>query len=92
MRFTSIIYPNGYTVMLPGSVENTPGAEDKSVKDSEGTIREDSDAGKRVEDAAKGGAGGTVAGATAGGLATGGLNGARVGAEPARLPVLHGHC
>jgi type IV secretion system protein VirB10 len=80
MRFTSIIYPNGYTVMLPGSVENTPGAEDKSVKDSEGTIREDSDAGKRVEDAAKGGAGGTVAGATAGGLATGGLNGARVGA------------
>jgi hypothetical protein len=80
MRFTSIIYPNGYTVMLPGSVENTPGAEDKSVKDSEGTIREDSDAGKRVDDAAKGGAGGTVAGATAGGLATGGLNGARVGA------------
>ena len=25
MHFTSIIYPSGYTVMLPGSVENTPG-------------------------------------------------------------------
>jgi hypothetical protein len=80
MHFTSMIYPSGYTVMLPGSVENTPGADNKSVKDSEGTIQEDKDTGKKVEDAAKGGAYGTVAGATAGGLATGGLNGARVGA------------
>lgn len=80
MHFTSMIYPSGYTVMLPGSVENTPGADNKSVKDSEGTIQQDSDTGKKVEDAAKGGAVGTMAGATAGGLATGSLNGARVGA------------
>jgi hypothetical protein len=80
MHFTSMIYPSGYTVMLPGSVENTPGAENKSVKDSEGTIQQDSDTGKKVEDAAKGGVYGTLGGATAGGLATGGLNGARVGA------------
>lgn len=80
MHFTSMIYPSGYTIMLPASVENTPGAENKSVKDQEGTIQQDSDTGKKVEDAAKGGAVGTVAGATAGGLATGGLNGARVGA------------
>lgn len=80
MHFTSIIYPSGYTVMLPGSVENTPGADNKSVKDSEGTIQQDSDTGKKVEDAAKGGVYGTMGGATAGGLATGGLNGARVGA------------
>ncbi len=80
MHFTTLIFPTGYTVMLPASVENTPGAEKQSVKDSEGTIQQDSDTGKRVEDAAKGGAVGTVAGATAGGLSTGGLNGARVGA------------
>ena len=80
MHFTSIIYPSGYTVMLPGSVENTPGADNKSVKDSEGTIQQDSDTGKRVEDAAKNGVYGTMGGATAGGLATGGLNGARIGA------------
>jgi type IV secretion system protein VirB10 len=80
MHFTSIIYPTGYTVMLPGSVENTPGADNKSVKDSEGTIQQDSETGKRVEDAAKNGVYGTLGGATAGGLATGGLNGARVGA------------
>jgi hypothetical protein len=80
MHFTSMIYPSGYTVMLPGTVENTPGAGNRSVKDSEGTIQQDKDTGKKVEDAAKGGTYGTIGGATAGGLATGGLNGARVGA------------
>lgn len=80
MHFTSMIYPNGYTIMLPGSVENTPGSDNKSVKDQEGTIQQDSDTAKKVEDAAKNGVYGTMGGATAGGLATGGLNGARVGA------------
>jgi hypothetical protein len=80
MHFTSMIYPSGYTVMLPGSVENTHGADNKSVKDSEGTIQQDKDTGKKIEDAAKGGVYGTMGGATAGGLATGTLNGARVGA------------
>jgi len=47
IHFTSMIYPNGYTVMLGGSIENTPGAEKTSMKDSEGTIRQDSDAGKK---------------------------------------------
>jgi hypothetical protein len=79
MHFTSMIYPSGYTVMLPGSVENTPGADNKSVKDEEGTIQQDKDTGKKIEDAAKGGVYGTTGGAVAGGLA-GGLNGARIGA------------
>ncbi len=78
IHFTSMIYPSGYTVMLPASVENTPGAEDKGVKDQEGTIQADNDAGKRLEDAAKGAAvGGTVG--TIGGAAAGGYNGARYG-------------
>ena len=78
IHFTSMIYPSGYTVMLGGSIDNTPGAEDKGVKDSEGTIQQDKDTGKRVEDAAKGAAvGGTVG--SLGGLAAGGLNGARYG-------------
>ena len=78
IHFTSMIYPTGYTVMLPASVENTPGADNKGVKDKEGTIQADKDTGKRVEDAAKGGAvGGTVG--SIGGLAAGGLNGARYG-------------
>jgi len=78
IHFTSMIYPTGYTVMLPGYIENTPGADDKGVKDSEGTIQADKDTGKRIEDAAKGAAvGGTVG--SVGGLAVGGLNGARYG-------------
>jgi hypothetical protein len=79
MHFTSMIYPSGYTVMLPGSVENMPGSDHTSMKDSEGTIRQDKDTGKKIEDAAKGGVYGGSGGALAGGLA-GGLNGARVGA------------
>ena len=78
IHFTSMIYPSGYTVMLPGSIENTPGADNKGVKDSEGTIQQDKDSGKRLEDAAKGAAvGGTVG--TIGGAAAGGYNGARYG-------------
>jgi len=78
IHFTSMIYPSGYTVMLPGSVQNTPGADDHAVKDAEGTIQQDKDTGKRVEETAKGAAvGGTVG--TIGGAAAGGLNGARYG-------------
>jgi hypothetical protein len=79
MHFTSMIYPSGYTVMLPGSVENMPGAEHTSMKNSEGTIKQDKDTGKKIEEAAKGGVYGGSGGALAGGLA-GGLNGARIGA------------
>jgi type IV secretion system protein VirB10 len=75
MHFTTLIYPSGYTVMLPGSVENAPGVDKTSVKDQEGTIRGDSQTGEKV---------GTVAstagtGAVIGGLSHGG-KGALVGA------------
>lgn len=80
MHFTSLVYPSGYTVLLPGSVENTPGAEDKGVKDKEGTIQQDKTTRQRVEDAGKGAAVGTLAGATAGGLASGSSTGALAGA------------
>ncbi len=78
IHFTSMIYPSGYTVMLPGSVDNTPGADNNGVKDSEGTIQQDKDTGKRIEDAAKGAAVGGTVGSIAG-VAAGGLNGARYG-------------
>ena len=79
MHFTTLIYPSGYTIMLPASIENMPGSENTTVKDKEGTVQQDKNTGKKIEEAAKGGAIGTMAGATAGGLATGGLNGARAG-------------
>ena len=75
IHFTSMIYPNGYTVMLGGSIENTPGAEHSAVKDSEGTIRQDSDAPTKVKTAAEGATTGAVIGAV-----TGGGKGAGIGA------------
>lgn len=48
IHFTSLIYPSGYTVMLPGALENVPGAEHATTKGEEGTIRQDSDTGKKV--------------------------------------------
>ncbi|MGB6631597.1 MAG: YMGG-like glycine zipper-containing protein [Terriglobales bacterium] len=75
IHFTSMIYPNGYTVMLGGSIQNTPGAEHTSMKDSEGTIRQDSDAGTKIKTAAEGATTGAVIGAV-----TGGGKGAGIGA------------
>ena len=62
-----MIYPSGYTVMLGGSVENTPGAEKTSMKDSEGTIRQDSETGRKAKAAATGATTGAVIGAVSGG-------------------------
>jgi hypothetical protein len=75
IHFTSMIYPSGYTVMLGGSVENTPGAEKTSMKDSEGTIRQDSETGKKAKSAAEGATTGAVIGAV-----TNGGKGAGIGA------------
>ncbi len=75
IHFTSMIYPNGYTVMLGGSVENTPGAEKTSMKDSEGPIQQDSDAGRKAKAAAEGATTGAVIGAV-----TNGGKGAGIGA------------
>lgn len=71
MHFTSMIYPSGYTVMLPGSVENLPGADKTSVAGSEGTVRQDSEKGKDI---------GTVASTASTGAVIGGLSGGGKGA------------
>ena len=78
IHFTTLIYPSGYTIMLPASIDNTPGADDKGVKDKEGTIQQDKDTGKKIEEAAKDAAVAGTAGSIAG-IAAGGLNSARIG-------------
>jgi hypothetical protein len=79
IHFTSMIYPTGYTVMLPASVENTPGSDSNGVKDKEGTIQADKDTSARVEDAAKAGAVGGVLGSVVGRAASAGAGGAYAG-------------
>ncbi len=77
MHFTTLIYPSGYTVMLPGSIENAPAVDKAKVKDKEGTIRADSDKGSKAATVAVPAAEG---GALAGGLASGSRGGALAGA------------
>ena len=75
IHFTSLIYPTGYTVMLPGAIENAPGVDNAKVKDKEGTIQGDSNKGKTAA---------TIAGPAADGALTGavirGGEGALIGA------------
>jgi hypothetical protein len=75
MHFTTLIYPSGYTVVLPGAVDNVPGAEKSSMSGSEGTIRADSQKGQKIGTVASTGA----TGAVVGGLSNGG-KGALIGA------------
>jgi hypothetical protein len=81
-NFTTMIFPNGYTIDLPGALENAPGSRNSTVADKEGTVRADSQKGKDAGTVAKTGATGAVIGAVASGgkgAGIGGLAGAAVG-------------
>jgi len=82
-NFTTMIFPNGYTIDLPGALENAPGSRNSTVTDKEGTVKADSQKGKDVGTVAKTGATGAVVGAvatgTGKGAGIGGLAGAAVG-------------
>jgi hypothetical protein len=78
MHFSTLIYPSGYTVVLPGAVENVPGAEKTSMKDDEGTIRQDSQTGEKAKTVATAAGTGAVVGGLSNGV-KGGLIGAGIG-------------
>jgi type IV secretion system protein VirB10 len=78
MHFTTLIYPNGYTVSIPGALDQVPGAESTRVKDKEGTVQADSSKGKDVGTVASTGATGAVIGAAASGAKGAGI-GAGIG-------------
>ncbi len=83
MHFTTLVYPSGYTALLPGAVENMPGSERQTVKGEEGTIQQEGDKMKDVATIAKTGATGAGLGGIASqsgkGAAIGGLAGAAAG-------------
>jgi hypothetical protein len=85
MHFTSIIFPNGSVVEIPGVVDSVPGSRDqKVVNGGEGTIQQNGDksrnAGKTAEIALPTGTGvGTIGGAAAGHPIEGGLAGLGAG-------------
>src|SRR5437764_11780221 len=75
MHLSTLIFPSGYTVTLPGAVDSAPGARNEDVKSKEGKIEHEGEKGKDV---------GTVAQTTGGGAAIGaiaaGAKGAGIGA------------
>ena len=75
LHFTTLIYPSGYTVMLPGAIENAPDVDKAHVKDKEGTIQADSNKGKTAATIAQPAGEGALVGAL-----THGGEGALIGA------------
>jgi hypothetical protein len=88
MHFTTMIFPNGQVVTIPGGVNNLPGSTGPTVKNSEGEIEQAGSKGKDAGTIAKGAAAGvgigSIAGAAGGhpveGLGYGALGGAAAGA------------
>lgn len=78
MHFTTMVFPNGYTVSFPGAVDSVPGAENSKIKDKEGTVEHTSEKGKDIGTVASTGATGGLIGAAAGG-GKGALLGAAAG-------------
>jgi len=83
MHFTTMIFHSGYTVMLPGAVENVPGADQQRIKGSEGTIQQEGSKGKDAGTVAKtagvGASVGSIAGRSVKGAGIGGAAGAAAG-------------
>jgi len=94
MHFTSIIFPNGSVVEIPGLVNSLPGASKQSVKDDgEGTIEQNGDKGRNAGETAKvalptGGTVGSIAGIGSGHPLAGGLIGLAAGAATVGLVSL----
>lgn len=84
MHFTSMIFPNGTVVEIPGMVNSLPGAKNQQMKGSEGTIEEKGDKGRNAGKTAgvaipAGGTIGSIGGLGAGHPVEGGLIGIGAG-------------
>jgi type IV secretion system protein VirB10 len=95
MHFTSMIFPNGSVVGIPGVVNGMPGAEHQKVNGDEGTIEQDGgsnkahNAGETAKVAVPTGATiGSIGGLGAGHPLAGGLEGAGAGLAAAGIVAL----
>jgi hypothetical protein len=94
MHFTSIIFPNGTVVEIPGIVNSLPGASKQKVKsDGEGTIEQEKDKGRNAAKTAEiaiptGGTVGSIGGIESGHPLAGGLAGVGAGLATVGLVTL----
>lgn len=86
-RFTTLIYPDGYTFSIPGALNDIPGAEDSHIKDKEGTVQADSTKGRDVGTIVAPAATGSLIGAAAAGGKGAGIGGG-IGAAAGIATVL----
>jgi hypothetical protein len=82
-HFNTLIFSSGYTVAVPGALQDAPGVENGKVKDKEGTMQAEGTKGRDAGTIAAPAATGTLIGAAAArsgkGAAIGGLAGGAVG-------------
>jgi type IV secretion system protein VirB10 len=94
MHFTSIIFPNGSVVEIPGLVNSIPGAKKQSVRDDgEGTIEQEGDKTRNMGKVAEvsiptGGTVGSIGGLGSGHPLAGGIAGIGAGLAAAGLVSL----
>jgi type IV secretion system protein VirB10 len=94
MHFTSMIFPNGSVVEIPGIVDSVPGAKHQDVKDNgEGTIEQDADKGRNIGKVAEiaiptGGTVGSIGGLASGHPIAGGFAGVGAGLAAVALASL----
>lgn len=93
MHFTSIIFPNGTVVEIPGVVNSLPGASKQEVKEGEGTIEQQADKTRNMGEVAKvaiptGGTIGSIGGLESGHPLAGGIAGIGAGLAAAGIASL----
>jgi type IV secretion system protein VirB10 len=94
MHFTSMIFPNGSVVEIPGLVNSVPGAKKQKVTgDGEGTIEQDGDKARNMGKVAAitipaGTAGGAIGGAESDHAAAGAFGGMAAGLAAAGIVAL----
>ncbi|HKR26818.1 MAG TPA: hypothetical protein VJS11_05160, partial [Acidobacteriaceae bacterium] len=98
MHFTSMIFPNGTVVSIPGVVNSLPGAQNQQVNGDEGTIEQHggSNKGHNAAEAAQiavptGATIGSISGINSGHPLAGGLEGAGAGLAAAGIVALLTH-
>jgi type IV secretion system protein VirB10 len=68
LHFTTMIFPNGQVVEVPGVLNSLPGSDGPKVKGNEGTVEQAGNKGRDVGNVLKGAAIGAEAGAIGGGI------------------------
>jgi hypothetical protein len=92
LHFTTMIFPNGQVVEVPGVLDSLPGSDGPKVKGNEGTVEQAGNKGRDVGNVLKGAAigaeGGVLGGAASGDLAKGVGYGSLAGAAAGTIYTL----